>query len=70
MKIKASEMPLRDYFAAKWLQGWMANPSAPNHSPEGGAVLAYQWADTMLKARVAGTKAHWREFNNQEGESE
>jgi hypothetical protein len=44
-------MTLRDYFAAKWLQGWMANPSAPNHTQEDGAMFAYQWADAMLKAR-------------------
>jgi hypothetical protein len=46
-------MTLRDYFAAKALQGWHANPdNVP--TPEGWvAKWAYQEADAMLKARDA-----------------
>lgn len=54
---------MRDYFAAKALQGLLANPGGPiqangmsgwswcNCSPEDVAYLAYSLADAMLKER-------------------
>ena len=45
-------MTLRDYFAAKAMQGFMANKSNPMHyDPEKDASWAYMIADAMLKAR-------------------
>lgn len=44
-------MTLRDYFAAKWLQGFMANPAVDDLTPDLAACKAYQIADAMLKAR-------------------
>lgn len=46
-------MTLRDYFAAKAMQGWLASfaGSDANPSPALCASLAYQMADAMLKAR-------------------
>ena len=45
-------MTLRDYFAAKAMQGFMANKSNPMHyQPEADAGWAYMIADAMLKAR-------------------
>lgn len=44
-------MTLRDYFAAKWLQGWMANPNTGDADRESAAIWAYEMADAMLKAR-------------------
>lgn len=43
-------MTLRDYFAAKAMQGFAASDS---HWPTADAVAsnAYEWADAMLKAR-------------------
>jgi hypothetical protein len=47
-------MTLRDYFAAKAMQGFMANKSNPMHfQPEADASWAYSIADAMLKAREA-----------------
>ncbi len=46
-------MTLRDYFAAKWLQGFMANPAVDDLTPDLAACKAYQVADAMLKAREA-----------------
>ena len=47
-------MTLRDYFAAKAMQGFMANKSNPMHfQPEDDASWAYSIADAMLKAREA-----------------
>jgi hypothetical protein len=47
-------MTLRDYFAAKAMQGFMANKSNPMHyQPEEDAQWAYMIADAMLKARQA-----------------
>jgi beta-N-acetylglucosaminidase len=47
-------MTLRDYFAAKAMQGFMANKSNPMHyQPETDAQWAYTIADAMLKAREA-----------------
>ena len=45
-------MTLRDYFAAKALQGFMANKANPMHfQPKEDAAWAYAIADAMLKAR-------------------
>ena len=47
-------MTLRDYFAAKALQGFMANKSNPMlFNPEADAQYSYMIADAMLKARQA-----------------
>lgn len=53
-----SGMTLRDYFAAKAMQGYWASPSEalpPNATPEGHRKvmcdLFYSWADSMLEAR-------------------
>ena len=43
-------MTLRDYFAAKAMQEAM---SWDGSLPESAAVVAYQYADAMLKARAA-----------------
>jgi hypothetical protein len=54
-------MTLRDYFAAKAMQGLLANPKMSEVIlKEGGAFggwiehSAYSWADAMLKARKGG----------------
>jgi hypothetical protein len=54
-------MNLRDYFAAKAMQGLLANPKMSEVIlKEGGAFggwiehSAYGWADAMLKAREGG----------------
>lgn len=51
-------MTLRDYFAAKAMQGLLANPKLQEQIlKQGGAdggwieLSAYGWADAMLKAR-------------------
>ena len=45
-------MTLRDYFAAKAMQGFMANKSNPmRFQPEDDANWAYSIADAMLAAR-------------------
>lgn len=46
-------MTLRDYFAAKALQGWMANPSFVNNKQkyEYAVNVSYKIADVMLKQR-------------------
>jgi hypothetical protein len=51
-------MDLRDYFAAKALQGLLANPKLSNQILKEGGVFggwieksAYGWADAMMKAR-------------------
>lgn len=47
-------MTLRDYFAAKAMQGFMANKSNPmRFDPDNDAKWAYTIADAMLKAREA-----------------
>lgn len=55
---KLNGMDLRDYFAAKAIQGLLANPKLSNQIlKEGGAFggwiekSAYGWADAMMKAR-------------------
>ena len=42
-------MTLRDYFAAKALQGLATDPRL---GPDGEAALAYRYADAMMKARM------------------
>lgn len=45
-------MTLRDYFAAKALQGWLAStPGNEVPSPDIYAEYAYRMADAMMKAR-------------------
>ena len=47
----AGGMTLRDYFAAKAMQGMQANVGANKWTPEHFAESAYKCADAMLKAR-------------------
>ena len=47
-------MTLRDYFAAKAMQGFAAY-IGPSMTFESRAKTAYEWADAMLKAREAWT---------------
>jgi len=44
-------MTLRDWFAAKAMQGWMANGELPDEQPDVVARLAYRMADAMLAER-------------------
>ena len=44
-------MDLRDYFAAKALQGFLANPKF-NKSEHLAVKCSYEIADAMMKARV------------------
>jgi len=58
MGIEASlGMTLRDYFAAKAMQGWLAtypnDMAVQDVSPTNIADFAYRMADAMLKAREA-----------------
>lgn len=46
-------MTLRDYFAAKAMQGWTANPLPNDSSIQEVAEWAYRQADAMLAARSA-----------------
>jgi hypothetical protein len=49
-------LSLRDYFAAKFMQGFIASPDIEEYSPvtkDECAKRAYQMADTMLNAREA-----------------
>ncbi len=46
-------MTLRDYFAAKAMQGLAACPDVSWPHTADMAVIAYKWADAMLKAREA-----------------
>jgi len=50
-----SGITVRDYFAAKALQGALAGDDAPIHSDpwfDLFAKIAYKYADAMIKARV------------------
>jgi hypothetical protein len=52
--ITSDGMTLRDYFAAKAMQGAIASSSDQlDFGPDLGAAWAYQVADAMLKARSA-----------------
>lgn len=44
-------MTLRDWFAGKWLEGFIANPQIPDLTPKDAAEKAYFIADAMLKER-------------------
>ena len=44
-------MTLRDYFAAKWMQAYVANPATADITENELAQFAYEIADAMLKAR-------------------
>jgi len=46
-------MTLRDYFAAKAMQGQLSRPSAGYLPEKDHAEYAYMMADAMLKAREA-----------------
>ena len=47
----ASGMTLRDYFAAKIMQGFASDPTL-DWTASGTATVAYKWADAMLEART------------------
>lgn len=48
------DMTLEDYFAAKALQGMLANPSQPKRKPyEAYVYQAYDIARAMIKAKEA-----------------
>lgn len=49
----ALSMTLRDYFAAKAMQGIMSDPNLDMDSSQ-VARLSYQMADAMMKARPDG----------------
>jgi len=50
--VTSQGMSLRDYFAAKAMQGFMANKSNPmRFDPDNDAKWAYTIADAMLAAR-------------------
>jgi hypothetical protein len=46
-------MTLRDYFAAKAMQGLLANPECPLTPLDEVPQASYKMADAMLKAREA-----------------
>ena len=52
---KASDLTVRDYFAAKAMQGWLAMYASDTRQgappPQSAATIAYAYADAMLKAR-------------------
>ena len=49
-------MTLRDYFAAKAMQGFLTAEYASTYRPEAWAKEAYEMADAMLKARDHGAE--------------
>jgi hypothetical protein len=49
--INTDGMSLRDYFAAKAMQGFLADGAAPDVSKETVASMAYAMADAMLEER-------------------
>lgn len=53
-EVSSGGMTLRDYFAAKAMQGFMANKDRPmTFHPDDDAAYAYAIADAMLRAREA-----------------
>ncbi len=44
-------MSLRDYFAAKAMQGLMSNKMYDHYTPKDLSDAAFMWADNMLKSR-------------------
>lgn len=60
---------LRDYFAAKAMQGLYANPDYTDHTAAVCAKWAYEMADAMLAAREAEKQkldGGWIEWNGGE----
>lgn len=53
--VSANGMSLRDYFAAKALQGLMVGPIDHDAKPEDFAAVAYGLADAMLAVREGST---------------
>jgi len=49
--ITCTGMTLRDYFAAKAMQGFLADGAAPDVSKETISIMAYAMADAMMEAR-------------------
>lgn len=49
--VQRSGMTLRDYFAAKWMQAYVANPETADITETELAQFSYEIADAMLKAR-------------------
>jgi len=49
--ITCTGMTLRDYFAAKAMQGFIADGAAPEVSKTTIALMAYAMADAMIKER-------------------
>jgi hypothetical protein len=45
-------LSIRDYFAAKAMQGWSANPIPQDSSIQEVAAWAYRQADAMIEARA------------------
>ena len=52
-QLAQESMTLRDYFAAKAMQGIMTDPNLDMDSSK-VAQLSYQMADAMMKARIDG----------------
>jgi hypothetical protein len=50
-KEKKLNLNLRDYFAAKAMQGLLSDGAAPDVSKEIISIMAYAMADAMLQAR-------------------
>ena len=57
LQLRDAGMSLRDYFAARYMQGFIAAPDFEEKydhvTPDDCARLAYRMADAMLKARMA-----------------
>ena len=51
MEVTKEGMTIRDYFAAKAMQGMLAENGGGARSNDDLAVIAYALADAMLKAR-------------------
>jgi hypothetical protein len=51
MDLKSDGMDLRDYFAAKALQGLLTTVKDEQWLPQEVAVVCYEVADSMMKAR-------------------
>ena len=51
MSSDSEGMTLRDYFAAKALQGWISNPGPSDETLDEVAQWSYRVADAMIKIR-------------------
>lgn len=51
---KAIRMDLRDYFAGQAMQALLWNPDKTLDDKEDVVIAAYEYADTMMKARDGG----------------